>query len=338
MKIGRLYKSTKNALVSLCGFIAGFFAYRYVLEHNLISDTYLRHINLANLRLQLFLQQNVLPTVLVERYGYNEDFLRAMVERLSSEGSGTERCSFKQILQECHVPEQIAWLEEHVSSEIPYFYIADIFNGWCTLHNGFFMKNDSLPRSQNSANSVTHSDDDFASEILCSGVVEKAVSNVLPYDVAVRTLCILAVSNQVNARLISKLLSPKLILDRFEMYLKNLEEFGQSAGDGVPTNEVAVATVELLQAINTVLREQRGFLWSRVTSEAYPIATHLTADKWCGLVHNRLPTVEGSGRDSGVNFARRLSERFKCLEKEHGSKNAAAGPPGNTQAKEGFVS
>ncbi|PWV02649.1 hypothetical protein C4B63_2g321 [Trypanosoma cruzi] len=141
MTVGSLYAFGRGVVLPLCGFATGWVAYRAVEERGLIDESYLRRIRLGNLTLQLYLQQHVLPVAFTEKYGYPEEFLKTMIERLGrgdDADNEVERQTFEQILRECDLNGQIAWLEEHVLYDIPYFYIADIFDGWCALHRSLF--------------------------------------------------------------------------------------------------------------------------------------------------------------------------------------------------------
>ncbi|RNF11094.1 uncharacterized protein Tco025E_06704 [Trypanosoma conorhini] len=316
MALGRLYSFGQSVLLPIGGFATGWVAYRAVEEKHLIDESYLRQLRMSNLKLQLYLQQHVFPVAFTEKYGYSEDFLKTMIERLGREGGSNEeaeRWTFEQILQECDLPGQIAWLEEHVSYDIPYFYIADIFNSWCIVHRSLFTA-ETVDRKKETLSSRRGGNNKaFASEILCRGVVEKTLNGVFPYDVAVRALCVLAVGHTSNAKLLSQLISPSVIVERYETYLNELERRNMTSGDAISSTEVAAATLELLRALNTASVHQRWFpFWGRASTGPYPIAAQLNGEKWCACLGTLPAGTAKLCTDGALIFADILSERFNC--------------------------
>ncbi|KAH9601566.1 hypothetical protein LSM04_003992 [Trypanosoma melophagium] len=317
----RLYAAGRNVLLPLGGFVTGWVTYRVVEETGLIDENYIRQLRMANLKMQLYLQQNVLPVKFTEKYCYPEGFLKTMIERLSSDGVGGERWTFEQVLRECAVPDQIAWLEEHVTYDIPYFYIADLFNSWCTLHRNLFITEDEDTKEETKLTTQVASGDAFLSEVLCKGVVEKTLSGVIPYDVAVRTLCVLAVGHSGNAKLLSKLISADTILERYEDYVSDLGTRDKPTGDVVPLTEVCVATLELLRVMNAVAFQQQQKQWkwwstagdgNSHSHSAYPLAAQLERERWCRCFGEMPPGVATVCSDGSLILADALTELFKC--------------------------
>ncbi|ESL11024.1 hypothetical protein TRSC58_01235 [Trypanosoma rangeli SC58] len=316
MTLGRLYALGRGVLLPMGGFVTGWVAYRAVEEKGLIDESYLRQIRVGNLKLQLYLQQHVFPVAFTDKYGYSEDSLKTMIERLGREGGGNEgaeRWTFEQILQECDLHGQIAWLEEHVSYDIPYFYIADIFNGWCILHRSLFTAETGDKRQGTILARWGDNNDAFASEVLCKGVVEKALNRVLPYDVAVRALCVLAVGHTSNAKLLSQIISPSVILERYEAYLNDLERRNMMSGDAVSSAEVAAATLELLRVLNLASVHRRWIpFWGRASTGPYPIASKLNEEMWCKCLGTLPAGTTKLCADATLIFADILSELFNC--------------------------
>ncbi|ORC91954.1 uncharacterized protein TM35_000041680 [Trypanosoma theileri] len=324
----RLYAAGRNILLPLGGFVTGWVTYRVVEEKGLIDESYIRQLRMANLKMQLYLQQNVLPVTFTEKYCYPEDFLKTMIERLSSDAADEERWTFEQVLKECAVSDQIAWLEEHVTYDIPYFYISDLFNSWCSLHRNLFISEDENGKEEIQLANKVANGDSFLSEVLCNGVVEKTLSGVLPYDVAVRTLCVLAVGHKDNARLLSKLISSETILERYEDYVSDLSKRDKLSGDVIPLTEVGAATLELLRVMNAVTLQQQQKRWSwwpwrhtagdgsSHSNSAYPLAAQLERERWCRCFGEMPPGVATVCSDGSLLFADALTELFKCRSKE----------------------
>ncbi|KEG08893.1 hypothetical protein DQ04_06241040 [Trypanosoma grayi] len=311
----RLYAAGRSVLLPVGGFFSGWLTYRVVEDKGLIDERYLRRIHAANLKAQLYMQQHILPTAFCEKYCYQEEFLKTMIERLSTDAGddADERWTFEEVLKQCDVPEQMAWLEEHVSYDIPYFYIADLFNSWSNLHRYFFIAGEEKHRAGDEEAPRRGVGDEFASEVLCNGVVTKTMNGVFPYDVAVRTLCVLARGSNVNAQVLSKLISPGDILERYEAYVEDLGQRGKLSGDAIPVDEVAAATLELLRALNAASVHQRWFpLWGRASTGPYPVAALLDRDRWCRCFGGLPAGVAGICTDSTLVLADILSERFNC--------------------------
>ncbi|KAF8298549.1 hypothetical protein TcYC6_0071550 [Trypanosoma cruzi] len=316
MTVGSLYAFGRGVLLPLCGFATGWVAYRAVEERGLIDESYLRRIRLGNLTLQLYLQQHVLPVAFTEKYGYPEEFLKTMIERLGRGDDAeneAERQTFEQILRECDLNGQIAWLEEHVLYDIPYFYIADIFDGWCALHRSLFTTAVEGEGKESDLTRRGGNSDAFASEVLCRGVVEKTLNGIFPYDVAVRVLCVLAVGHTSNARLLSQLISPTVIVERYEAYLNDLEQRNTMASDKIPNKEVTAATLELLRALNTASVHRRWwYFWGRASTGPYPVAAQLNGEMWCRCLGNLPAGTREICPDGALVFADTLSESFRC--------------------------
>lgn len=259
---------------------------------------------------------------------------RIKLEGPSDSDCRDSRMTFEQVLRECRVTEQIEYLEDHIREDIPYFYIADLFHAWANIHAQTYMPTVSLTREQDSGVDKTNAveaasqrntgdqstarsptrtasvprsavaatpdftqDDEFDTPALCSLLWEKMQTNVIPFDVGVRVLSVLAVRSRRNAHRLSHAIHPQFVLDGYADYQRTVCERASrvSGGDEVASpDEVAAATLTLLCALNddraasVGLRLQRWWGWMRgdrasyaVGSAALPIASQLSAPVWC---------------------------------------------------------
>nr|CCD17563.1 unnamed protein product [Trypanosoma congolense IL3000] len=316
-----LYSRGKSVLASVCGFACGWYVYRFAEEQQLIGDTYLRTIRVGFLKTQLLLQEHILPTKFTEKYGHEAETLKAMIKYWNSKNDSEERWSFEQLFRECQVPEQIAWLEEHVSEDIPYFYIADLVGGWCRVHKKYYASNGGWKAvDADEPQLLVGNDERFVSSVLCKGIVEKAKTDVLPYDIAVRALCILASSHEANAQVLSNTINPQFIVEKYRNYVENLQTHSQTNKEAVAIAEVSAATLELLNAINKVLQKQRRIkIWLNSTERQHPVAAQLNATQWCTVFNDTFLDLAKETSKEAHQFLEVTSHFFKCPHSTAGS-------------------
>lgn len=304
-----LYVTGKGVLSLVGGFTAGWCGLGFVEDKGLISEANLRALHVGTLKLHLFLQEWILPVSFSEKYGYKKEVLEEIIERYGSGSAAEARWTFEQLLGECEVPGQISWLEEHISEDIPYFYIADLFDSWCNLHRNLFVC------SADAHETAKRSDDRFESELLCKGVIEKAISGVLPYDTAVRALCILAIGCRTNTQFMLKTIKPDFIMNRYKLYTDDLAQPIDGNTDVTPLAEVNAATIGLLNALNTELQEQEKLkLWKSSTARKLPLLMQLDATPWCDSVDSLRRGLKGITSNNAATLLEEATQYFRCSE------------------------
>ncbi|KAG5467076.1 hypothetical protein LSCM1_01257 [Leishmania martiniquensis] len=320
----------KNVASPVIGFGIGWAGFTVLEQTGLLGESTQRWLNVHNLKLQLHTQR-LLPASLVEKYGYPEDTLRSMIQHLEkgySEAELSDRMSFDEVLRHCAVPEQVAFLEEHASEEIPYFYIADIFHSWANLNVNSFLRPpqhasdaaiSTSPLASASASSplVLRNDEAFDSEILCSSLWEKMIHNVIPFDVSIRALCVLAVNNRANARRLARLSSPERVIGLYNEYVDKIHADQQrgSEPDLVSPEEVTSATLFFLRAVNDALVQKSWIPMLKVFNvDLYPLAGKVKPESWCRAFGHLTPLVTSSASEMAVLLADVMSERLRCAE------------------------
>ncbi|EPY41475.1 hypothetical protein AGDE_02449 [Angomonas deanei] len=226
----------------------------------------------------------------------------ASMEKGYSEMEMSERVTFDEVLRECDVSEQICYLEEHATEDIPYFYIADVFHSWASINSKYYLK------EEDGSSSVTQvNKKDFESPVLCKELWEKMKNGVIPFDVSVRALCLLAATNKKNARQIAANVraDPNDMLQLYTTYIHSLEEKGLPEGDTVPLADVAGSTLFLLKMSNDA---SSGFLGLRRGS----LTQGVDRDLWCGNFGVLPSAVRNRTADTASAFAEALSEKLKC--------------------------
>lgn len=249
-------------LAPLLGFGIGWGSYSLIEQYHLIDDRYIRLTHLWNLRGQRWLR-TVVPEGASEALRFPPaESLDAMIRVLEQEYQTTaadkpqqQRVPFTQILRDCRTQEQMEWLSDHVSEDVPYFFIADIFHSWAELHQDRYLPSAHVEGVENSSQCLPR-DAAFDSKVVSEGVWEKMLSEVLPYDVAVRVLAVLAVAGKENAKWLSTRSSnvggPQT--PAFEtvvaLHKKYHEELGGRKAEVVSVEEVDAATASLLCELN----------------------------------------------------------------------------------------
>ncbi|KAG5467634.1 hypothetical protein CUR178_01279 [Leishmania enriettii] len=325
----------KTVASPVIGFGIGWAGFTLVEQKGLLSESMQRWLNVHNLKLQLYTQR-LLPASVVEKYGYPEDTLRSMMELLEKgykEADVAGRMSFDEVLRQCAVPEQVAYLEEHASEEIPYFYIADIFHSWANLNVDSFLRQPQRTLMRTATNAATatspistaaassapvlRNDEAFDSEVLCSSLWEKMVHNVIPFDVSIRALCVLAVNNRANARRLARLSSPERVVELYNEYKDKIQADQQrdNAPDMVSPEEVTAATLFYLRAVNDAsIRKPWIPLLSVSRVDSYPLLKKVQRESWCRAFGKLTPAAKRSASEAAVLLADVMSERLRCVE------------------------
>lgn len=238
-----------------------------------------------------------------------------------------ERVPFEDVLGQCGVQEQIEWLEEHVEEEIPFFFIADLFNAFANVHTGAFSATASAYGAETPAT--------YESAVLVKGTFQKMLNGVIPFDVSVRVLAALAAMNKSNAAMLDSLHGRATVLERSSDsdlpdepalqsivrlhadYHERLAEKGTPEGDSsVPSGSVDAATLQLLQSLNNVrIRERRWYKPLVSPTGPFP-ALRLANDtavktQFCSI----LLTPKESLLPHTLRFAEAAAEVLKCRSK-----------------------
>ncbi|KPI82996.1 hypothetical protein ABL78_7986 [Leptomonas seymouri] len=334
----------KNVGVPIIGFGIGWGAFTAIEQNKLLSDEMQRWLNVHNLKLQLHAQR-VLPASLVERYGYPEETLKSMIELMEkgyTETEVSERMTFDEVLRQCAVPEQMAYLEEHALEEIPYFYIADIFHSWANINVSSFAKAAGMEKTQSSAASaassasdsvatltpvdasagpplVLRNDPDFDSAVLCSALYDKMLQNVIPFDVSIRALCVLAVKSKENATRLARTCKPDKVVKLYAEYMeKEKEAEADKAGSystDVAASEVTAATLFFLRAINDASIHTRWVpLVGAPSTGPYPLARKVQPNLWCKAFGQLSENVSGRSAETAMLLLDVMNEQLRCPE------------------------
>ncbi|GET93018.1 hypothetical protein, conserved [Leishmania tarentolae] len=330
------YAFFKKVGLPAIGFGIGWAGFTVVEQNGWLNEPVQRWLNVHNLKLQLYAQR-LLPTSVVEKYGYPEDRLWSIIELLErgyKESEVSERMTFDEVLRQCAVAEQVAYLEEHASEEIPYFYIADLFHSWANLNAKSFVREQpqlseetdtdatttttSVASAATPATLVLRNDDSFDSEVLCNSLWEKMVHNVIPFDVSIRALCVLAVNNRANARRLARLSSPERVVELYNEYADKIQEDErQGIGpDVVSPEEVTAATLFFLRAVNdTAVRRRWIPLLEAFRPDPYPLAGKVPPESWCRAFGNLTPAMTSATSETAVLLADVMNERLRCIER-----------------------
>jgi hypothetical protein len=336
---GAAKKFFKNVGVPIIGFGIGWGAFTAIEHNQLLGDNAQRWLNVHNLKLQMYTQY-ILPASLVEKYGYPEETLKSMIELLEKGYTETEisdRMTFDEVLQQCALPEQMAYLEEHASEEIPYFYIADVFHSWANLNTKSFAKpTDSDKATAETASStsataattgtsdtalVLRNNPDFDSAILCHSLYDKMLHNVIPFDVSIRALCVLAVNNKANAKRLARLCSVDDVVRLYAEYAGKLKSDGEGIGatphgpDVVAPAEVTAATLFFLRAVNDASVHTRWVPLVGVPSTGpYPLTRTVQAKQWCNTFGCLSAAATSRTAETAMVLADVMNERLRCSE------------------------
>jgi hypothetical protein len=278
----------KGVCVPLIGFGVGWGGYSLVEQYQLVDPSTTRWTHIYNLKLQRMVQQQ-LPEVLAQRMSFSKEQLDAMIGYLEAGGADqsskeAERVPFKKILADCRPQEQLEWLSDHISEDIPYFFIADIFHSWAELHEDAFLRGEpeTLAALRGESSAV------FDSKVLSQGVWKKMMTEVIPFDVGVRVLCVLARRGQHNAKWINALhgapdeKAVDTVLRLHKEYKEQLIQSHQGEGNVVPSRTVDAATAVLVAALNDAAVHGRRFPWiGRSPSGPFPLLNTSRRDTWC---------------------------------------------------------
>ncbi|KAG5492913.1 hypothetical protein JKF63_01493 [Porcisia hertigi] len=328
-------KTFKNIGLPIIGFGIGWTAFTALEQSGFLSESMQRWLHVHNLKLQLYTQR-LLPNAVVHKYCYPGDTLQAMINFLEkgySEAEMSDRMTFDEVLRQCAVPEQIAYLEEHALEDIPYFYIADIFHSWANLNVHSFVRQQQLSQKDTatsaasptspavsaapSAALVLRSDAAFDSEVLCSSLWEKMISNVIPFDVSIRALCVLAVNNRANAQRLAKLSSPQRVVELYNEYMDKCHADEQQGSDPVVVSpdEVAAATLFFFRAVNDASIHKTWIpLLGALQKDPYPLARKVQSGSWCRAFGSLTPAVRGATSETALVLADVMKERLRCCE------------------------
>lgn len=304
--------------VPLIGFAVGWGGYSLMEQYQLVDMSVIQWTHLYNLKLQRLVQQQ-LPEVIGQRMTFTKEQLDAMILHLEVAASGkepanaqAERVPFKKILGDCRPQEQMEWLTDHVSEDVPYFFIADIFHSWAELHeNAFILDPDT--KIAEAASPL------FDSKELTHGVWKKMISEVIPFDVAVRVLCVLTRLGPQNAAWVNGLHSDggngakmnaiDTILKLHKTYHQELNISGHEGGNVVPAATVDAATAVLLTTLNDAAVHGRRFPWiGRSPSGPFPLLSAARRDQWCG----QLSSVSGDCLVSGMRIDQATTAHYNC--------------------------
>lgn len=324
-------KKALNYALPVGGFAVGWVAFTLAEDNNWISQNAQRKMNIANLKLQLCAQR-YLPASVTEKYGYPEKVLLSMIDSMEkgySEEAMNDRVTFDEILSECELPEQIGFLEEHASEEIPYFYIADVFHSWARLHEGTFLHAERRerrqtekplsPKGQMAAGPLLLRDiPELDSEVLCKSLWEKMLNRVIPYDVSIRALCVLAVNNKANAKRLASAADVNALIACYEAYEKKESERPSNEDSVIDHAEVYAATLFFLCAINDAAVRKRWFPgFGQPRTGPFPLATRVDADRWCSAFSPSKATrmdLELVAEPASL-FADMMCEKLRCNER-----------------------
>lgn len=305
-------------------------------ERNWISESAQRRMSLSNLRLQRSLQR-WLPASVVDKYGYPEEVLTSMIEGIEkgyTEQAVNDRMTFDEVLSQCELSEQIGFLEEHAAEEIPYFYIADVFHAWARLHEGTVMHSEKLHRKPTEGRGhsegahivgagplVLRNVPELDSEILCTSLWEKMLRDVIPFDVSIRALSVLAVNNKANAKRLAALANVNDLLSCYEAYEQAERERNRETAREealVSHAEVYAAVMFFLRAINDASIRTRWIPGiGQPSTGRYPLAARVDADRWCRLFapsQAAAPDVELVAEPAAL-LCDVLCERLRCSER-----------------------
>jgi hypothetical protein len=303
----------------ILGFGVGWFGFAYAEQSNLVNERYLRWTYHQSLRVQRVLVQYLCPQHLAEKFFMPLDVLNdaiAAMEAAEQQGTGDgtdQRVALAEVLKECAVKEQLEWLSDHIFQEIPYFYIGDLFNAFAELHQESFTGG--APRA-------TGRDNDYEATELAAALWEKSViKDVIPFEVGVRALTVLAVNNVKNAKTIAKLESSTgasnaqkssvAIVSAHSEFLNALKEEGTRESVVNPLH-VTAATVQLLLAINRA-RVHSGIPLFRKASSQFPVLDDpIDRQMWCDSLGDVGSAVRELLDDPAAGLLDVAALRFKC--------------------------
>ncbi|CUG86106.1 membrane-associated protein, putative [Bodo saltans] len=307
--------------IPLIGFGVGWGGYSAMEQFQLVDSSVIQWTHLYNLKLQRMVQQQ-LPETLAQRMTFTKEQLDAMILHLEAATSGNdtatnaqaERVPFKKILADCRPQEQMEWLTDHVSEDVPYFFIADIFHSWAELHESAFLL-DPTTKLAESPSPV------YDSKELTQGVWKKMINEVIPFDVGVRVLCVLTRLGPQNASLVNGLHSDvngnkqsavDTILRLHQEYRQQLNVSGRDNGNVVPVGTVDAATAVLLTTLNEAAVHGRRFPWiGRSPSGPFPLLNASRREQWCA----QLSHIVGDDLVSGLRVDQVNGAHYQCIKK-----------------------
>ena len=303
-------------LAPIAGFGIGWAGMTTATSSGLVDPQYLLPLYRMSLKAQLQMWHVVPSSVCGALLAPEEEISNALKAVEAPDGRDEQqkildqRRSFGEILKECGMQEQVDWLQDHVLEEIPFFYIGDLFHCWASLHESIITtggKGSSITKKEREA---------LHNELLTSKVLEKMDHGVVPFDVAVRVLCILAVGHEANAKVLASAVSSdglstnKLVLTRCSEYAaKRAAEQDPNNPPVVSDVIVAQSVVLLLEQLNKALR-QRRLLGILPPKSECPVAVE-SQKEWCGA---EPWLVKALGDDDVVSesFLTLVSRHLKC--------------------------
>jgi hypothetical protein len=253
----------------------------------LVDQQRLTPIYRMSLNAQLKLWQNA-PAGMCSALLYSKEEIENALKLLDAKPDTTvedQRQSFSDILQQCRPQEQVDWLTDHVLEEIPFFYIGDLFHCWASMYEEIITARPSVSKSL---------EDALHSELLTCKLMEKLADGVVPFDVAVRALCILALGNEANAKALAKLrVAPRALsgeetrspVPASAMILTRCGEHAAKraieTGAPVVSDElVGRSTMLLLAKLNKVSSTRRLLGLLPASGDAKPLAEQCSRE-WC---------------------------------------------------------
>lgn len=272
------------------GFAAGWGSWTLLDKMDMITPTNKQHMYMWQLK-GLRGVSTVLPEGVVGGMNLpSTSALDAMIGHLESAlGNGEEprepeRVPFDEVLMQCRVQEQIEWLEEHVEEEIPFFFIADLFNAFANVHEYAFASGAPVSSAEEPGA--------YDSPVLVRGTYMKMLNGVVPFDVSIRVLAALVAKSKVNAATLVSLRGQASVLERADQtedlpddmaaqsivrlhadYVSRMAEKGTPEGDtSVPSDLVNIASLQVLQSLNDVsIRQKKWYKPLAKPTGSFPI-------------------------------------------------------------------
>jgi hypothetical protein len=157
------WSGVRNALQMLVGFGAGMAAW-IALEQTGCVDAetlarvrYRMHAALYNCRHGNDADGGVVLPPALRRWLDDRDLFTVREPSLAPVPGGADedgRASFADVLMNCSLPEQMEWLADHVSEQIPYFYIEELVHTWAAIHFGHLLYGIEPPAASNAADAT----------------------------------------------------------------------------------------------------------------------------------------------------------------------------------------
>jgi hypothetical protein len=311
------------------GFAAGWGSWTLLDKFDMISPSRKQHMYMWQLK-GMRSMSSVLPEgVVVQMSLPSTDTLDAMIGHLEvalgggEEPREPERVPFDEVLMQCRVQEQIEWLEEHVEEDIPFFFIADLFNAFANVHEYAFS---SVPGALEAEGGA------YDSPVLVRGTFTKMLNGVIPFDVSIRVLAALIAKSKVNAATLVELRGQASVLERPDQvgdlpeesaaesivrlhadYIARMAEKGTPEGDScVPSETVNIASLQVLQTLNDVqVRHRKWYKPIVRPTGPFPLFAGMSGDQRGDLCRT-LGVQSDRLLPSTSRFAEASKEALKC--------------------------